>query len=157
MKEINIQLDNASPHIKDDVVDWRQAVDKCGIMVKIRNQPENSPDLNVLDLGYFNEIQSLQQKIQLTTIEDLVESVTESYRDLSINQLHNSCITWKLVMLRVIYCNGDNTYVFPRKNRGVLERDGILKTTVVGGDDLMKKIDDDVTLHNHKLITGYSG
>ena len=34
-KEINIQLDNASPHIKDDDVDWRQAVDKCGVKVKI--------------------------------------------------------------------------------------------------------------------------
>ena len=58
-------------------------------------------------------------------------------------------------MLRVIECNGDNTYVFPRKNRGVLERDGILKTTVVVGDDLMKKIGDDITLENQKLITGY--
>ena len=53
-KEINIQLDNASPHIKDDDVDWSQEVDKCGVKVKIRNQPANSPDLNVLDLGYFN-------------------------------------------------------------------------------------------------------
>ena len=57
--------------------------------------------------------------------------------------------------LRVIECNGDNTYVLPCKNRGVLERDGILKTTVVVGDDLMKKIDDDMLLENQKLITGY--
>ena len=45
--------------------------------------------------------------------------------------------------------------MLPRKNRGVLERDGILKTTVVVGDDLMKKIDDDITLENQKLITVY--
>ena len=154
-KEINIQLDNASPHIKDDDVDWRQAVDKCGVKVKIRNQPENSPDLNVLDLGYFNAIQSLQQQRRSTSIEELVENVQQSYNDLSINQLHNIWITWQLVMLRVIECDGDNTYVLPRKNRGVLERDGILKTTVVVGDDLMKKIDDDITLENQKLITGY--
>ena len=36
-----------------------------------------------------------------------------------------------------------------------MERDGILKTTVVVGDDLMKKIDDYITLENQKLITGY--
>ena len=84
-----------------------------------------------------------------------MENVTDLYRDLSINQLHNIWITWKLVMLRVIECNGDNTYVLPLKNRGVLERDGILKTTVVVGDDLMKKIDDDLLLENQKLITGY--
>ena len=101
-KEINIQLDNASPHIKDDDVDWRQAVDKCGIKVKIRNQPENSPDLNVLDLGYFNAIQSFQQKRRSTSIVELVENVQQSYNDLSINQLHNIWITCQLVILRVI-------------------------------------------------------
>ena len=154
-KEINIQLDNASPHIKDYYVYWRQAVDKCGIKVKIKNHPENSPDLNVLDLGYFNSIQSFQHQIRSTTIEYLVENVTESYRYLCVNQLHNIWITWKLVMLSVIECNGDNNYVLPLKNRGLLERDGILKTKVVVGDDLMKKIDDDITLENQKLITGY--
>ena len=45
--------------------------------------------------------------------------------------------------------------MFPQKNRGVLERDGILKTTVIVGDDLMKKIDDDMLLENQKMITGY--
>ena len=58
-------------------------------------------------------------------------------------------------MLKVIERNLYNTYVFPLKNRGVLERDGILKMTVVVGDDLMKKIDDEITLENQKLITGY--
>ena len=130
-------------------------MDKCGVKVKIRNQPENSPDLNVLDLGYFNAIQSLQQQRRSTSIEELVENVQQSYNDLSINQLHNIWITWQLVMIRVIECNGDNTYVFPLKNRGLLERDVILKTTVVVGDDLMKKIDDDMLLENQKLITGY--
>ena len=58
-------------------------------------------------------------------------------------------------MLKVIESNGDNTYVLPRKNRGVLERDGILKTMVVVGDELMKKIGDDISLENQKLITCY--
>ena len=60
MKEIT---DNASPHIKDDNVDWRQEVDKSGIKVKIKHHPDNSPDLNVLDLVYFTEIQSFQKQI----------------------------------------------------------------------------------------------
>ena len=38
---------------------------------------------------------------------------------------------------------------------GVLERYVILKTTVVVGDESMKKIGDDITLENQKLITGY--
>ena len=113
-------------------------MDKCVIKVKIRNQPANSPDLNVLDLGYFNAIQSFQQQRRSTSIEELVENVQQSYNDLSINQLHKIWIMWKLVMLKVFESNGDNTYVLPCKNRGVLERDGILKTTVVVCDELMK-------------------
>ena len=85
----------------------------------------------------------------------MVKNLTDSYTELSIKKLHNIWITWKLVMLRVIECNGDNTYLFTLKNRGLLERDGILKTTVVVGDDLMKKIEDDMLLENQKLITGY--
>ena len=60
-----------------------------------------------------------------------------------------------MVILKVLESNGDNTYVLPHKNRGVLERDGILKTMVVVGDELMKKIGDDMVLDNQKLITGY--
>ena len=116
-KEINIQLDNASPHIKDDDVDCRQEVDKSGIKLKIKHHPYSSPELNVLDLGYFTAIQSLKHQIQSTTIEDLVENVKDSYTYLIINQLHNIWITWKLVMLKVIESNGDNTYVFPHKKR----------------------------------------
>ena len=41
-------------------------------------------------------------------------------------------------MLKVIESNGDNTYEFPLNNRGVLERDVILNTTVVVCDDIMK-------------------
>ena len=58
-------------------------------------------------------------------------------------------------MLKFIESNGDNTYVLPRNNRGVLERDGILKTTVVVGDELMKKIVDGMVLEKQKLIKGY--
>ena len=60
-------------------------------------------------------------------------------------------------MLKVIESDGDNTYVLPLKNRGVLERDVILKTTFVVGDELMKKIGDKMVLENQKLITGYLG
>ena len=83
-----------------------------------------------------------------------MKNVKESYHDLNNKQLYKIWIMWKLVILKVIESNGDNTYVFPLKNRGVLERDGILKTTVVVCDEIIK-IGDGMVLDNQKLITGY--
>ena len=59
-KEIIIQFDNSSPHIKDDDVDWRESVEEIGIKLKIKHHTYNSPDLNVLDLGYFNDVHYLE-------------------------------------------------------------------------------------------------
>ena len=42
-------------------------------------QPPNSRDLNILDLGFFSAIQSLQHKACPKTIEDLVAVVEESF------------------------------------------------------------------------------
>lgn len=38
-------------------------------------QPPNSPDLNVLDLGFFRAIQSLKYKEASKTIDELVSGV----------------------------------------------------------------------------------
>ena len=39
------------------------------------NQPPNSPDFNILDLGFFNSIQSLQQQKRMTDIDELITAV----------------------------------------------------------------------------------
>ena len=60
-KRITIQIDNASSHIMDDDIELRHHVQLCGLYVQILKKPPQIPDLNVLDLGYFNSIQGLQQ------------------------------------------------------------------------------------------------
>ena len=152
--EVIVQMDNASPHITNEDKDWEAAVKVSGIKIRIKHQPPNSPDLNVLDLGYFNSIQSLQQQHKMRKIEDLVESVSESYESLSVTPLHNIWITWKLIMLKVIEVEGDNTYVLPHKNRSLLEKFGLIQTNVVIDDDMMRKIES-LQDERQKLITGY--
>jgi hypothetical protein len=56
---IFIQQDNAKTHILRDDVDFAEAVAATGLDIRIILQPPNSPDLNVLDLGFFSSIQSL--------------------------------------------------------------------------------------------------
>ncbi|ETV79833.1 hypothetical protein H257_07049 [Aphanomyces astaci] len=62
-KTIVVQHDNATPHavtFHAEVVAASQSGER---RIVFGAQPANSPDLNILDLGFFNSIQSLQQKM----------------------------------------------------------------------------------------------
>jgi hypothetical protein len=52
------------------------------VNVNLFDQPPNSPDLNVLDLGYVAAIQALQQKQQQRTVDDLIAVVDYSFLNL---------------------------------------------------------------------------
>lgn len=58
-KEIRVQMDNESSNITGTEVEWEKEVLDSGLNIKIVKQTPFSPDLKILDLGYFNIIQSL--------------------------------------------------------------------------------------------------
>jgi len=49
-------------------------------------QPLNSPDLDLLDLGFFNAIQSLQHNVCPTTVEELVSAAETSFDEYPPNR-----------------------------------------------------------------------
>ncbi|XP_042035328.1 uncharacterized protein LOC121781686 [Salvia splendens] len=55
-KEILIQQDNAKPHISPTDSKFQAIANKDGFKFQIICQPPNSPDTNVLDLGFFTAI-----------------------------------------------------------------------------------------------------
>jgi len=55
---IYIQQDNAPSHVPGDDEEFAMAVAQIGLDIQLVNQPANSPDLNVLDLGFFASLQS---------------------------------------------------------------------------------------------------
>lgn len=55
-----MQQDNARPHNVNDDPELIAACTADGWDIRLVNQPPNSPDTNILDLGFFNSIQSLQ-------------------------------------------------------------------------------------------------
>ncbi|XP_074313896.1 uncharacterized protein LOC141649095 [Silene latifolia] len=61
-KTIFIQQDNARTHISPNDQEFHRAATQNGFDIRLTCQPANSPDLNILDLGFFSAIQSLQQK-----------------------------------------------------------------------------------------------
>lgn len=58
-RTIFIQQDNAPCHVAVDDEEFCRAALEGGFDIRLTCQPPNSPDLNVLDLGYFRAIQSL--------------------------------------------------------------------------------------------------
>ena len=54
-----IQQDNAPSHLLVNDEEFAAAVAQTEFDIRLINQPANSPDLNVLDLGFFASLQSL--------------------------------------------------------------------------------------------------
>ena len=62
MSTIIIQLDSSSDHNIENDGDVNRSIFDSDLPIKFKNQSTQSPDFNVLDLGYFNSIQGLQYK-----------------------------------------------------------------------------------------------
>ncbi|ETV90726.1 hypothetical protein H310_14515 [Aphanomyces invadans] len=82
-----VQQDNAKSHVAPDDVSVVSSCMSGGWDIRVLNQPAQSPDMNVLDLGFFNSIQALQQRIECSSIEDLVCTVEQSFEDLAPSTL----------------------------------------------------------------------
>ena len=76
-KPIFIQQDNAPSHLKLDDPDFCEAAKQEGFDIRLICQPPNSPDFNILDLGFFRAIQAIQYKKNAKTLETLVPAVQQ--------------------------------------------------------------------------------
>ncbi|KAH9101901.1 hypothetical protein AeMF1_021417 [Aphanomyces euteiches] len=115
--EILVQQDNARPHVVLDDPAVVAAGLSDGWTIRMMNQPPQSPDLNVLDLGFFNSIQALQQQMECRTIEDLMDAVCSTFRQLSAETLNRTFMTLQRVMGMIIEVKGDNRYKIPRSKK----------------------------------------
>ena len=104
------------------------------------NQPPNSPDMNVLDLGYFNAIQSLQHKAAPQNIDELILAVYESFDALHWSKLKDIFLTLQKVMEVCILHNGRNDYKLPHMSKCKLENLGQLPMSIKVSEALENKI-----------------
>ncbi|KAF0705499.1 hypothetical protein AaE_014485 [Aphanomyces astaci] len=119
-KIIYLQQDNASPH---NCV-TSQLLLQYGVEgIEAANQPANSPDLNILDLGYFNSIQSLQSQKVTRTIEELVDAVNSSFHELPVDTLSKTFITLQKVMEKTLENMGKNDYKLPHMRKDASIKD----------------------------------
>jgi hypothetical protein len=112
-----IQQDNAGPHISTEefqnlCVGGDQSWD-----IRLTNQPPNSPDFNVLDLGFFNTIQSLQYQSSPKTIDELIVAVENAFNLLPCESLAKVFVTLQKVMELAIGLKGSNAYKLPHMHK----------------------------------------
>ncbi|KAL2902529.1 Ribosomal protein S12 methylthiotransferase RimO [Bienertia sinuspersici] len=129
-KTIYIQQDNAKTHIHQDDPIWQQHCNQGDFKFVLIQQPPNSPDLNILDLGFFRSIQSLMHKLMPTDENDLLEKVAQAFNELEPKKLSKVWMTLQYVMTRILQVKGGNDYDLPHNNKDRLEALGMLPEQV---------------------------
>lgn len=125
-KDIIIQQDNARPHIEDSDPQFRQAATQDGFNMKLIQQPPNSPDTNINDLGFFNAIQSLQHQRSCKTVDDLVKAVKDAFHELPPMTLNKVFLTLQGCLVEIMKVKGHNNYKIPHMGKDRLIREGTL-------------------------------
>ena len=125
-----IQQDNAKPHVAVDDDELLAAGSVDGWSLRFENQPPNSPDLNVLDLGFFNTIQALQEKEAVRGLDDLIQAVSSAFDNLLPETLNKVFLTLQECMNQIMEVDGSNRYTVPHMSKDQLSRRGELPVSI---------------------------
>eukprot|EP00904_Undaria_pinnatifida_P000538 jgi/Undpi1/10485/HiC_scaffold_29.g12935.m1 len=121
---VYVQQDNAPGHRVLEDPEVVAAAGQGGMRMELLNQPANSPDMNILDLGFFNSIQSLQDRTTPTTIDQLVAEVERAFWAQTPATLGNVWTTLQSVLQEVMLARGDNTFKLPHLRKATAARRG---------------------------------
>ena len=77
-RKIFIQQDGAKNHICEDDKLFNDALEENRVNTELYTQAASSPDVNLLDLGFFRAIQSFNNALPRNE-EELIEAVSEAY------------------------------------------------------------------------------
>ena len=77
-RKIYIQQDSAKSHIGEDDKEFKEALAEQDISAELYTQVANSPDVNLLDLGFFQTIQSFNNAAPKNK-KELIHAVSEAY------------------------------------------------------------------------------
>ncbi len=116
-KPIIVQQDNARPHVPPGNATIMEEGKRDGFDIRVKNQPANSPDLNVLDLGIFNAIDKLQKLMECQSINELVNAVVLAFYLLPTETIDCCFMTMQVVIGKIINCSSDNMYRMPHLHK----------------------------------------
>ena len=107
--KIFIQQDGVKNHISENDKEFNDAVTEKGINTKLYMQAANSPDANLLDLGFFRVIQSFNNTTPKNE-EELIELVSAAYDNYPRDKINQTWLTLQCCFSQIIMHNGDNDY-----------------------------------------------
>ena len=93
-----------------------------GWNIVLKCQPPNSPDLNVLDLGYFASIQSIQYQCSPANIDELIQCVEEAYWSQPTVTTEKIFLSYQMAMESIMEVNGSNNYKLQHMSKDKLLR-----------------------------------
>jgi hypothetical protein len=132
-RTIYIQQDNAPPH-RAIFTESLPLIEKCqqlNLSIAIRNQPPNSPDLNILDLGLFRALQSKQFRRTPTNLTELIQQVKQTYDEFPEKSIDNVWYTLQTTMNSIVEADGGNDYELTHVYKDKLEKTGQLLRSIV--------------------------
>ena len=124
-RRIWLQQDGAKSHILEEDVDFKEAVDKIGLNLTVFTQLPNTPDTNILDLGFFRAIQSFNDDCPANE-EELIKSVEKAYSEYPWCKLNHVWLTLQSCFNMIIENDGGNDYKILHMGKESKERRGLL-------------------------------
>ena len=136
---IFIQQDNGKPHIDPNDPEFLEVASSDGFNINLSCQPPNSLDMNVLNLGFFRVIQSLQHQEAPSTVDDLVNAIEKAIHDLPSQSLNRVFLTLQQCMIEVTKEFGGKNYKLPHMGKEKLEKYGPLPLQLGCDCDIVEK------------------
>ncbi|KAF0688201.1 Aste57867_20167 [Aphanomyces stellatus] len=130
-KSVIVQQDNAKPYVLPNDADFREAYLSDGWDMVLKCQPANLPDLNVLDLGFFRVIQTLQQIHRAKSIDVVIAATLKAWAKVDPATLNRNFLTLQCYLLQVIKQSGGNGYKIPHMTKSSLTSRGLLPETIM--------------------------
>ena len=141
-RTIYIQQDGAKNHIHEDDEEFNNALTEQENDAKLYTQTLNSPDVNLLDLGFFQAIQSFNDASPKNE-EELIQLVQDAYENYLRHKLNQTWLTLQSCFNQIILHHGDNDYSIEHISKASLEWQGQLL-------DILDVVDDDIYKPNDK-------
>jgi len=140
-----IQQDNAKTHIAVNDPIFCAAASADGFDIRLMCQPPNSPDLNILDLGFFCSLQADFQKSSPNNVADIVAKVEKAFDDYKVNISNRIFLTHQSCMSEILRVKGGQHYPIPHLKKASLERRGLLPVTLSCDPEIVRQAVEYVT------------
>jgi hypothetical protein len=124
-----MQHDNATSHFAADWPPFVAAATADDWHIQLTEQPPNSPDTNVNDLGFFRALQSAQWDTienARSNKDNLIAAVLGAFAAYEPMKLNFAFLTLQSCIAEIIKCHGDNIYKVPHMGKERLARLGQL-------------------------------